>query len=233
MGKIVALGGGRFDNGEMDNVTEHIISLTEKKNPLILIIPTASFDNMDENDDVKLCFEKFGCSTDILFLTHEDVTEDVIKEKISSADGIFVQGGNLKFLMDTWKETKTDKYLLEAYEKGTVLSGASSGAMCWFKEGYDDCIDGQFVFVEGLDIIPYINCPHYQSEYWQTFEEALVNADKKISGIACDNGAGFCINDGVYYTVAGNEDGDCYFYDANDSFRKTNINQKPELLKVL
>ena len=233
MGKIVALGGGSFANGEMDNVTEHIISLTGKKNPLILIIPTASFDNMDENDDVKLCFEKFGCITDILFLTREGITEDIIKKKISSADGIFVQGGNLKFLMDTWKETKTDKYLLEAYEKGTVLSGASSGAMCWFREGYDDCIDGQFIFVEGLDIIPYINCPHYQSEYWQTFEEALVNADKKISGIACDNGAGFCINDGIYYTVAGNEDGDCYFYDADDNFRKTNLNQKPELLGTL
>ena len=36
MGKIVALGGGRFDNGEMDNVTEHIISLTGKKNPHFL-----------------------------------------------------------------------------------------------------------------------------------------------------------------------------------------------------
>lgn len=231
MGKIVALGGGRFDNGEMDNVTEHIISLTGKKEPLILIIPTASFDNMDENDDVKLCFEKFGCITDILFLTHENVTEDVIKEKIQKADGIFVQGGNLKFLMDTWKATGTDKYLLEAYEKGTVLSGASSGAMCWFREGYDDCIDGQFVFVKGLDIIPYINCPHYQSEYWQTFEQAIIG--KNISGIACDNGAGFCINDEEYYTVAGNEDGDCYFYDVNNNFKKININKNPEILKTL
>lgn len=231
MGKIVALGGGRFDNGEMDNVTEHIISLTEKKAPLILIIPTASFDNMDENDDVKLCFEKFGCTTDILFLTHDGVTESIIKEKIERADGIFVQGGNLKFLMDTWKSTGTDKYLLEAYERGTVLSGASSGAMCWFKEGYDDCIDAQFVFVKCLDIIPYINCPHYQSEYWQTFEQAIIG--KTTSGIACDNGAGFCINDGVYYTVAGNEDGDCYFYDVNDNFRKTNINKNPDILKTL
>lgn len=231
MGKIVALGGGRFDNGEMDNVTEHIISLTGKKNPLILIIPTASFDNMDENDDVKLCFEKFGCTTDILFLTHGETTDDVIREKIQAADGIYVQGGNLKFLMDTWKATGTDKYLLDAYERGTVLSGASSGAMCWFSEGYDDCIDAQFVFVEGLGIIPYINCPHYQSEYWQTFEQAIIG--KKLSGIACDNGAGFCINDGVYYTVAGNEDGDCYFYDVNDNFRKININQNPEILKIL
>ena len=231
MGKIVALGGGRFDNGEMDNVTEHIISLTGKKNPLILIIPTASFDNMDENDDVKLCFEKFGCTTDILFLTHDGVTKEIIKEKIEAADGIYVQGGNLKFLMDTWRATGTDKFLLEAFDKGTVLSGASSGAMCWFKEGYDDCIDGQFVFVECLGIIPYINCPHYQSEYWQTFELALPG--KTLSGIACDNGAGFCLNDGIYYTVAGNEDGDCYFYDVNDNFRKTNINQNPHILGKL
>ncbi len=232
MGKIVALGGGRFDNGEMDNVTEHIISLTGKKKPLILIIPTASFDNMDENDDVKLCFEKFGCTTDILFLTHEGITEEIIQKKIHSADGIFVQGGNLKFLMDTWTKTNTTKYLLEAYEKGTVLSGTSSGAMCWFKEGYDDCLEGgEFAFIKCLDIIPYINCPHYQSEYWQSFEKAIIG--KTFSGIACDNGAGFCINDGTYYTVAGNEDGDCFFYDVNDNFRKININQNPEILKTL
>ena len=48
-----------------------------------------------------------------------------------------------------------------------------------------------------------------------------------------DNGAGFCINDGVYYTVAGNEDGDCYFYDVNDNYKKTNINQNPDILKAL
>ena len=232
MGKIVALGGGRFDNGEMDNVTEHIISLTGKKNPHFLFIPTASFDNMDENDDVMLCFMKYGCSADILFLTHEDVTENVIREKIEAADGIFVQGGNLKYLMDTWTRTGADKYLLEAYERGTVLSGTSSGAMCWFAEGYDDCLrGGEFAFVKCLDLIPYINCPHYQSEHWQTFEKAIIG--KTISGIACDNGAGFCLNDGMYYTVAGNEDGDCYFYDVNDNFRKININQNPGLLKAL
>ena len=64
-------------------------------------------------------------------------------------------------------------------------------------------------------------------------EQALEITKKTVSGIACDNGAGFCINDGVYYTVAGNEDGDCYFYDANDNFRKTNINQNPDILKTL
>ena len=33
MGKIVALGGGRYDNGEMTSVAEHIVSLSGKKIP--------------------------------------------------------------------------------------------------------------------------------------------------------------------------------------------------------
>lgn len=233
MGKIVALGGGRFDNGEMDNVAQHIISLTEKENPLMLFIPTASFDDMDDNDDVKLCFEKFGAKSDILFLTHEDVNEQVIEEKINACDGIFVQGGNLLFLMDTWKKTGADKYLIKAYEDGKVLSGTSSGAMCWFSEGYDDCINGgEFMFVECLGLIKgYINCPHYQSEHWQTFETALKT--RTLSGIACDNGAGFCEKDGEFYTVCGNEDGDCYFYDIKDNYKKTNLTEHPEILKTL
>ncbi len=233
MGKIVALGGGRFDNGEMDNVTEHIISLTGKKNPHILIIPTASFDNMSDDDDVKLCFEKFGCTTDILFLTYEDVTESIIEEKINACDGIFVQGGNLLFLMNVWKKTGADKYLIKAFEDGKVLSGASSGAMCWFSEGYDDCLENnEFAFVECLGLINgYINCPHYQSEYWQSFEKVLPT--RTLSGIACDNGAGFCFVDGKFYTVCGNEDGDCFLYDINDNYKKINLTQHPEVLETL
>ncbi|MBQ2759860.1 MAG: Type 1 glutamine amidotransferase-like domain-containing protein [Clostridia bacterium] len=233
MGKIVALGGGRFDNGEMDNVTEHIISLTGKKNPLILIIPTASYDNMTDDDDVKLCFEKFGCTTDILFLTHTDVNENVISEKINACDGIFVQGGNLLFLMEIWKKTGADKYLIKAFEDGKVLSGVSSGAMCWFSEGYDDCLENnEFAFVEGLGLIKgYINCPHYQSEYWQSFEKALPT--RTLSGIACDNGAGLCFADGRFYTVCGNEDGDCFLYDKNCNYKKINLTEHPEVLETL
>ena len=221
MGKIAALGGGRFDNGEMDNVTEHIISLTGKNNPHFLFIPTASFDNMDENDDVMLCFMKYGCTADILFLTHEDVTEDVIREKISSADGIFVQGGNLKFLMDTWKRTGADKIFKKAHEKGIILSGYSSGAMCWCEEGWDDCGENrEFIFLDCIGLLPYCCAPHYDGDDWHKFKDVIKTRTRQ--GLAIDNGAAIVFKDDEIYTLHGNDGGKVYYLD-NDG-NETEVN---------
>ena len=122
MGKIVALGGGRYDNGEMTNVAEHIVSLSGKKNPDVLFVPTAGFDDIGGDDVVMDNFKARGCNDiDILYLTHPDVTESVIAGKINKADIIYVGGGNLKFLMDTWHTSGADKYLKKAYADGKVM----------------------------------------------------------------------------------------------------------------
>ncbi len=233
MGKIVALGGGRFDNGEMTNVAEHIVSLSGRKNPAFLFVPTAGHDDIGGDDVVMNNFKERGCADiDILFLTHPDVTESVIAEKINKADIIYVGGGNLKFLMDTWRSTGTDKYLKKAYDDGKVMCGLSSGAMCWFRQGYDDCGEnGSFIFYDCLGFIPFTSCPHYQSESWQTFADAIKPGE--LSGIAMDNGAGFCYVDGKYYTVCGNEDGDCFYYDKDNGFEKTNLTENPKKLNEL
>lgn len=232
MGKIVALGGGRFDNGEMTNVAEHIISLSGKTDPLILFIPTASFDSDYLDSDEKKCFESLGVNRFDQLLLSKEATYNEAKEKIMKADIIYVGGGNLDFLTTTWKETGADHLLKEAFEKGTVLSGVSSGAMCWFREGYDDCGEnGSFVFRNCLGLIPYTSCPHYQSENWKTFAKAI--SERNLSGVAMDNGAAFCYSDGKYYTISGNEDGDCYFYDREENFLEHNLTKEPQLLEIL
>lgn len=233
MGKIVALGGGRYDNGEMTNVAEHIVSLAGKESPNFLFVPTAGFDDIGGDDVIMDNFKARGCGDiDILYLTHDGTDETVIKEKTGKADIIYVGGGNLKFLMDTWKKTGADKYLKKAYADGKVMCGLSSGAMCWFAQGYDDCGEGgSFMFCDCLGLMPFTSCPHYQSENWQTFRNAIKSGN--LSGIAMDNGAGFCYVDGKYYTVCGNEDGDCFFYDKDNSFKEINLNQNPEMLDKL
>ena len=45
MGKIIGLGGGKFDNGEMQNAAEYIFSLAGKANPVFTFLPTAAFVN--------------------------------------------------------------------------------------------------------------------------------------------------------------------------------------------
>lgn len=232
MGTVIALGGGRFDNGEMYEVARHIKERTGKKHPYFVFIPTAGSDDISGDEHLLSTFSSLGCVTDILFLLHGVTDAETVDFKLSNADIVYVGGGNLELLMDTFEKTGADKKLREAYDRGCIMSGLSSGAMCWFARGYDDCgIEHSFVFKDCLGFLPYVNCPHYQSENWQTFAEAIKEHD--LSGIACDNGAAICFENGRWYTVAGNEDGDCYFYDADNGFEMTNLNEHPEKLREL
>ena len=140
MGKIVAIGGGSFEYGEIWTMIEHVRSLCDKEHPKMLFLPTASFDSRDDTQTFIDAFAKYGCTGEGLYLTDESLTYDEIREKILGSDIVYVDGGNLKFLMDTWNKTGATQIFREAYEKGIVLSGLSSGAMCWFDMGWDDCL---------------------------------------------------------------------------------------------
>ncbi len=219
MGKIVALGGGDFASGEVTPIIEKIYEFSVKENPSVLYLPTAGFDDMSDSEVILAPFKERSENVQTLLLTDEALTEDNIKEKILSADIIYAGGGNLEFLMNTFKKTKADIYLKQAFENGSVLSGLSSGAMCWFQMGWDDCgEDHAFMFVECLGILEGCFCPHYESEYWQPFKEAVKAID--FDGIAADNGAAYTYNDGIISTVSGNDGGDVYTFSKKDGYKE-------------
>ena len=58
MGKIVAIGGGRYSDGEIINIFEKIVSLADKKNPKVLFLPTAGYDDINGDEDIQHSFEK-------------------------------------------------------------------------------------------------------------------------------------------------------------------------------
>ena len=101
MGCIVGLGGGRTDDGEILPIFEHIVSLSNKKNPSVLFVPTAGHDDIEGDEHIFKLFIGLGCSVSALFLTDETLTKADIEEKILSADIVYAGGGNLKFLADT------------------------------------------------------------------------------------------------------------------------------------
>lgn len=203
MGKIVASGGISFNDEEGLKVFEKIVDLCNAENPKVLYVPTAGHDNYDDFDDLKKQFSDLGCKEyDVLVLTDESLTYEEMKNKILSTDIIFVGGGNLKFLMDVWNRTGATEVFKEAYEKGIVLSGSSSGGMCWFERGYDDCGENaEFMFIDCLGLIPGCNCPHYNSEYWQGFDKTVSSQD--LDGIAVDNDAALVMIDGEISGVLG------------------------------
>ena len=159
-------------------IIERIYEICGKDNPSVLYLPTAGFDDMDDSEIILKPFKERSTDVNSLLLTDESLTEEDIKNAILSADIIYAGGGNLEFLMNTFKKTKADKYLKEAYENGVVLSGLSSGAMCWFEMGWDDCgEDHSFMFVECLGILKGCFCPHYEGKTWNNFKNAIKTID--------------------------------------------------------
>lgn len=222
MGTIISLGGGRYDNGEIINVFKKIRRFSDKKNPKVIFLPTAGFDDITGDEVILKSFEHFGCSAEPLFLTDSSLSYNFIRDKILSADIIYAGGGNLEFMMDTFKKTKADKILKEAYEKGIILSGLSAGAMCWYSEGWDDCGEnGTYKFVDCIGILPYCICPHFDSYSWGKFEYAA--KDAKYSSIALDNGAAMIYSDGKFSFMNGNDGGSVYFFDKEKNFEKRTL----------
>ena len=223
MGKIVASGGISFNDEEGLKVFEKIVELCPKNDAKVLYVPTAGHDNYDDFDELKQQFTALGCKEyDVLVLTDESLTYDEMKNKILSSDIIFVGGGNLKFLMDVWNRTGATDVFREAYKKDIVLSGSSSGGMCWFERGYDDCGENaEFMFIDCLGLIPGCNCPHYHSEYWQSFDKVVASQD--LDGIGVDGDAALVMADGEISVVSGVPERGAYKLTKDNNYTRERI----------
>src|SRR5271166_3117174 len=109
---IVAIGGGEIRARGTAPIDREIIRLTRKKNPKLLFIPTASSDSERYWKHVQEYFGKFlKCKTDVLFLIKEQPSKQQIRQKILSADIIYVGGGNTLKMMRLWRRRGVDKLL--------------------------------------------------------------------------------------------------------------------------
>jgi len=194
MGKIIAIGGGEIGrphkNGgfypvETTLIDKEIITQTKKKNPKLLFIPTASFDSEKYFEVVKKHFSKLNYEVDVLYLIKNKLLKKQIKNKILSADAVYVGGGDTLKMITLWKKLGVDKILKIAYKKGIVLSGLSAGAICWFRCGNSDSKlkkTGKLIKVPGLNFIDALFCPHYNKE--KERKPALKKMMKNTKGIA-------------------------------------------------
>ena len=211
MGKLVCIGGGeipRIKNGvslpyETKEIDEEIVKLSDKENPKLLFIGTASKDNNEYFLAIKDIFEKLGCNVYNLNLLEDNLDTENIKNLILNTDIIYVGGGDTRFMLQLWKELGVDKLLLQAYNKGIVCSGLSAGSYCWFKYNYD--------LIEGLGIINAVNCVHYEekdeiarNKFYDVIKE------KKLDGIALENCTALKIVDGKMNVIKSNKDRNAY-----------------------
>jgi dipeptidase E len=208
---IVAIGGGDIRTKGTAAIDREIIRLSNKKNPKLLFIPTASSDSERYWKHVREYFGTYlKCKTDVLFLIKEQPSKEQIRSKILSADVIYVGGGNTLQMMRVWRRLGVDELLRAAYEEGTVLSGISAGAICWFDSGHSDSMSfynaqkWKYINVRGLGLIRGIHCPHYNGmtrgvPRRKHFRDMIRKTGGM--GIAIENNCAIEFIDGRFYRV--------------------------------
>lgn len=187
-GKIVCIGGGeipRNKNGiilpyETEEIDKEIVKLSEKPNPKLLFVGTASSHSEEYFNVIKDIYTKLGCIVSNLDIINNKFDEETLESIVFGTDIVYVGGGNTRFMLEKWRECGLDKILKKAYEKNIVLSGLSAGSYCWFKYNYD--------MIEGLGLIDAINCVHYNLKDKESKNKFYkVIKDKNMIGYAIDN----------------------------------------------
>ena len=207
---LVLIGGGEIkdwnfqtkdsnqEKYQTENIDKHIVNLSNKKNPKMLFIGTASHEIEGYYKAIKNIYSNLGCEVDCLKMT--DINK---QEKILNSDIIYIGGGNTKFMLDEWEKVNLGKYLIDAYNKGIVVSGFSAGAYCWFKYNYE--------MIKGLGLINAIICVHYDEKGKEKINEFYENIKKNnLPGFALENGVAMKVCGDTFEIIKSMEDVKAY-----------------------
>ena len=205
MGRIVAIAGGDLSSTRKLNL--HTIQLSNKANPHVLFVGTASCDAEGYIEAITKEWTSLGCDVKSLSLTSKSYRDKEIDQLLSWADIIYVGGGDTISMMQTWKKYGVDEKLKQIYGKDSaVLTGISAGAICWFHCGHSDSEashnenDERYCWATGmLDIFHMAYCPHYNEPGRNTFDQMML--EKNIPGLAMENDTAFVENNGDQYYI--------------------------------
>ena len=210
MKQIIAIGGGGFGREIKDlKIEKYIVDQSANTNPSICFIPTATGDDTTYIENFYKTFDSLGCKT-----SHLDFFKRTIKlkEHIDDQDIIFVGGGNTKSMLAVWRDWGLDNILKNAYENGTIMSGVSAGAICWFEKGITDSWKDHQSILPCLSFVKGVCCPHYDEEPERIPYVKEILQEKKIN--KCIAIEGFCalhlINDEPRYSINFGKENKCY-----------------------
>ena len=184
--------------------------------PNVLFIPTASAEDKSYIVNFYTCFNGLNCNPSHLNLFQRTPRID---DLVNKADVIYIGGGNTKSMLAVWKEWKLDKLLIKAYNNGTVLSGVSAGAICWFDTGITDAWASNLNYIDCLGILPGSCCPHYDSEKDRRPSVHKFIEEEKIQSVyAIEDGAAIHFADNApYKNISFREGSNVFFVEKKNS----------------
>ncbi|WP_025273440.1 peptidase E [Haloglycomyces albus] len=183
---IITLGGG-FSIDDDDLFDQYVFHHSDSKNPKVCFVGTASGDALSYIERFYTAMERFECTPSHLSLFDRS---DDLRSTILDQDILYLGGGNTANLLAIWRLHNVDRYVREAYERGTVLCGISAGANTWFEGCSTDSFGSLRSLPDGLGFLKGSFCPHFNTENGrQENYETAIREGELPPGWALDDGA--------------------------------------------
>lgn len=161
--QIIALGGHTLTTGDEDAaLSRYILSQVPAERPRICFLSQGSGEDAFYVANFYRHFLALNALPSDLSLFKPHTAD--IAGFLLDHDIIYVGGGNTKSMLALWREWSVDRMLRQAWEQGTLLSGVSAGAICWFEQGLTDSISGQLTVLNCLGLLPGSCSPHFDGE---------------------------------------------------------------------
>jgi peptidase E len=207
--QVIAIGGGGFSDGTEPGLDRYVLAQSRAATPRIGFIGTASGDADRYLVKFYARFARLDCRPS--HLSFFGRTPD-LEAWVLGQDVLYVGGGNTRSLLGVWNEWGLPPLLRRAAEAGTVLSGISAGAICWFEQGVTDSSSSALGAIACLSLVPGSCCPHYSGEAERRpAYEGMVAAGEIAPGYAIDDGAALHWAEGKpIRVVAGRPGADVY-----------------------
>lgn len=186
------MGGGGFTmEPENPALDEYVLTLSPRREPRLLFLPTASGDGAEQTARFHATFGDRPCVTEVLELFKLGSRGPTdLRALVLEQDIVYVGGGSMRNLLAIWQVHGLDEILREAWASGVVLAGLSAGAMCWFQYGVTKS-SGEPEPTKGLGILPGSLTVHADGEPERLpVYESLVAARTLPPGYAADDGVG-------------------------------------------
>ncbi len=187
--QIVAFGGGGFSM-ESGNplLDDYVLGLAGAQRPRVCFLPSASGDADHYIVRFYRAFSADRCEASHISLFRREQGPTDLRHHLLSQDLIYVGGGSVVSLLGVWRAHGIDVILRDAWEAGVILCGLSAGSLCWFSEGVSG-FHGEPRRVEGLGLLPFSNCVHYERGSSRRHAYHGFLADGMLAGYAAEDGA--------------------------------------------
>ncbi|MFH1707771.1 MAG: peptidase E [Planctomycetota bacterium] len=231
---ILAIGGGGYcgPNGGPSPIMRYFLALTRKKFPKICFIPTAAADSPESIHTFIHAMNGMGAHPNYLQLYHLPTTD--LESFVMDFDAVYVSGGHTKNMLALWREWGLDRILVNAWQKGVVVGGASAGAICWFKQGCTDSITDAFdPLLNGLGMVKGSFGPHYGHPRgrWRTAYMDMVRTGQLAGGYGVTDRAALHYIDGkLAHLIAESADAAVYRLKREKNGK---VSEHPEKLELL